>query len=151
MDSMRTRLVRRSAVSVASLTAALVFGACGDGGPSLVDSAPPDLAGTTWVMTSASGSAAITAIAGTEVVITFEDGQVGVQAGCNGMGGAYEQNDDVLEVEPMTSTLRACDQPLMYRDAALAALHTSGPTVAGDADTLVITGDGTTLELAARS
>jgi heat shock protein HslJ len=136
---------------IATLVAAVAMAACGEGGPSLVDSAPPDLNGTAWVMTSASGSPAITAIEGTEVLITFEDGQVGVQAGCNGMGGGYQQNDDVLEVEPMMSTMMACDQPLMDRDAALAALLTSGATVSGDADTLVITGGGTSVELAARS
>jgi heat shock protein HslJ len=148
MDSMRTGPAPRV---IGALVAALAMAACGEGGPSLVDSAPPDLGGTAWVMTSSSGNPAIIAIEGTEVLITFEDGQVSVQAGCNGMGGAYRQNDDVLEVEPMVSTMMACDQPLMDRDAALSALLTSAPTVSGDADTLVIAGGGTTVELAARS
>lgn len=149
MDAMQTRLVRRSVLTVATLAAALSLVAC-DGGPSLVDSATPDLDRTEWVMTSTKGSAAIIAIEGTEVEITFADGVLAVNAGCNGMGGAYEQNDDVLEVQAMDSTAVGCDQPLMDRDAALSALLTSGPTVNGDANTLVITGGGTSLEFAAR-
>lgn len=136
---------------IGALAAALALGACGEGGPSLVDSAPPDLDGTTWVMTSSTGNPAIMAIEGTEVVVTFEDGRAVVQAGCNGMGGSYQQDGHTLAISPMDSTAMGCDQPLMDRDAALAVLLTSGPTVAGGGATLVITADGTTVELAARA
>lgn len=54
--------------------------------------------------------------------LDFSDGRVSVSGGCNGIGGSYEREGDVLRVGMLVQTQMACAQPLMDQDAAISRL-----------------------------
>ena len=80
---------------------------------------------------------------GSTLALTFEDGVMMVQAGCNSMRAGYEQDGDVLRwTGPAASTMMACDPALMDQDQWAAGLFTDGMTVVdGDADLTLESGD----------
>jgi heat shock protein HslJ len=110
-------------------------------------SAPPaaagaaDLDGRTFIVT---GSDGYTIVPGSEISFRFERGQLGISAGCNQMGGAYQVVDGVLNVGAMMMTEMGCEEPRMAQDAWISAF-VSGAALALDGDTLTLTRDGTTL------
>ena len=82
----------------------------------------------------------------TAIVITVEEQQLGVQAGCNAMGGGYTIIGQTLLVETMISTMMACDEPLMEQEQWVSAFLTSKPKVTVEGGTIVLTGRGTVAE-----
>ena len=95
------------------------------------------LAGTTYLSQSTTG---ITLADGAVLRLSFEDGQIAVGGGCNGMGGDVTFEGDAMTVGPMIMTAMACEQPLMDQDSAVQAFLTAGTTVSVDGDTLTLTG-----------
>ena len=111
------------------------------------DAAAPtadDLEGKTFVATEVEGG---TIVDGSEIVVTFEDGAVIVNAGCNTQRGGYEITDGTLTVDPLVATMMACDEALMAQDQLMADLLSAGPTVALDGDELTIASSTTTVTL----
>ena len=89
-------------------------------------------------------------VADTAVRVSFEDGQLGLSAGCNSMGGAYSLDGDRLVIDgPMRSTEMACDPPLMDQDSWLSGWFADGLTWRLDADRLTLTGADVVMELTA--
>jgi heat shock protein HslJ len=74
------------------------------------------------------------------VRLTFEDGSLSINAGCNTMFGGYTVEGDVLSAPTMAMTEMACDPALMEQDAWISGLISNGPTVTVDGDTLTIAG-----------
>jgi heat shock protein HslJ len=72
--------------------------------------------------------------------VSFDDGSVSVNAGCNTMFGAYTIDGDVLSAPTLAMTMMACDQALMTQDTWISALISSNPTFTVAGDTLTITG-----------
>jgi len=72
--------------------------------------------------------------------ISFQDGSLSVNAGCNTMFGAYTFDGDVLRAPTLAMTQMACEPALMEQDAWISTLISGDPTVALDGDTLTITG-----------
>ncbi len=73
----------------------------------------------TYVSTSVQGH---DLVAGSKVTLTFKDGQLTANAGCNTMGGqAAVVGDGTLQVNSMASTEMGCAADLMAQDAWLAA------------------------------
>lgn len=109
-----------------------------------VDSAA--LEGTTYVSTGVEGHELVP---GTEIRLGFEDDGMSVSAGCNTMFGSYELTDTTLAWagEP-ASTMIACEPDLADQDRWLAELFTAGVTATSDGETLTLTGDGVTIQLA---
>ena len=137
----------RSRVTAAVLAVlVLAAGGCGDddvGGGA--DPGPPtaaDLDGRTFVSTGTEG---FTLVPGTQVTLTFEDGNVSAGAGCNSMSGAYDVDDGTLEVEDMASTLIGCPDDLQQQDDTVRDLLTGGPGVILDGAVLTLSGQGMTL------
>lgn len=126
----------RLLASVAVL--ALVASACGDDAEVPAATPPIDLAGKTFLSTDAS---TFDLVSGTTVRISFEDGQFGVNAGCNSIGGAYALSDGVLVADDLASTMMACADDLMDQDQRLSTLLTSRPSIALSGSTLTIGGD----------
>ena len=87
-----------------------------------------------------------TLVPGSQVRLSFEDGQVSASAGCNTMGGRYAIDGDRLVVPQLATTEMACAPALMDQDSWLADLL-GGATVALVGDTLTISKDGITLTL----
>jgi heat shock protein HslJ len=155
------RLLPLSATSLAAalLLAALLLAACrpgtatplpavpAPGEPSAPPSAPggtpsaADLDGRTFIVTRADGYAIVPA---SEITLRFERGQLGISAGCNQMGGAYQVVDGVLQVGAMMTTEMACEEPLMAQDAWIGGF-VNGAVLALDGDTLTLVADGVTL------
>lgn len=57
----------------------------------------------------------------TPLQLDFHDGRLSVSGGCNRHSGSYRIQGDTLTVGALASTRRACAQPLMDADAAIAA------------------------------
>ena len=89
-------------------------------------------------------------VPGTEVRLTFHDGQLGASAGCNSIGGDYRVDDGVLVFEGGGMTEMGCDPDRHAQDDWLVAFLGSRPTVALDGDDLVLTSGGTILALVDR-
>ena len=103
------------------------------------------LDGSTFTSTSVTGH---DLVPGSTVRLSFEDGQLGVSAGCNQMGGGYSLVDDRLQIDgAMRSTEMACDPPLMDQDTWLAGWIADGPSWQLDGDTLTLTGGDVVMEL----
>jgi heat shock protein HslJ len=79
-------------------------------------------------------------VPGSVIRVSFDDGSVSVNAGCNTMFGAYTIDGDVLSAPSLAMTMMACDQALMTQDTWVSALISSDPTLTAEGDTLTITG-----------
>jgi heat shock protein HslJ len=136
------------------LVAAAALAACGSDadGSSTSDSPTPttdqteadvpatgsdDLDGRSFVSTQVDGHELVP---DSVVRLTFEDGSLSINAGCNTMFGAYTVDGDVLSVPMMAMTEMACDPALMEQDTWISGLISNGPTVTVDGDTLTIAG-----------
>ena len=87
-------------------------------------------------------------VAGSRIRLTFhDDGNLGANAGCNSIGGAWKLDGDVLVYTGGSMTEMACDQPLMDQDTWLADLLGKRPTVALSGNDLVLTAGGTVVTL----
>ena len=74
------------------------------------------------------------------ITISFQDGSLSINAGCNTMFGGYSVDGDVISAPTLAMTQMACDEALMQQDTWISALMSSDPTFALDGDTLTITG-----------
>jgi heat shock protein HslJ len=119
----------------------LALAGCGDDGDDTAeDEAAPvteeDLDGRTFVSTEVEGE---TLVDGSEISLTFEDGTVGANAGCNNMSAGYTVADGTLEVAgPIAQTQMACPDDLQGQDTWIAEFLESGPTLALDGDQLTL-------------
>ncbi len=93
-------------------------------GGELVRISAADLDGTSWTLLELDHDQA--ALAGTEVTLTFGDGQVSGSGGCNSYSGSFSQGDDnplVMSIGPLTATDKSCPEPAGSQESAyLAAL-----------------------------
>jgi heat shock protein HslJ len=96
---MRTKQIALTIFSIAFL-----LGACGGSAPSLGS----QLGGETWVLTAYNDTPPI---AGTEVTLRFEEGQVSGNAGCNQYGGGYQIDGDAIRFDALFNTEMACLDP----------------------------------------
>ena len=89
-------------------------------------------------------------VPGSAVELTFDDGALTAQAGCNTLGGSYRVTGDTLRVAgDMQSTLMACPPGYAEQDQWLTEFLTSGPTISLDGTTLTLTSGGVTMVLSA--
>ncbi len=151
--------MRQLPLTAASLVAVLLLAACQPGSAtpaptqpaSATPSAPPsvaggapsagDLDGRTFIVTRADG---YTIVPGSEISLRFERGQLGISAGCNQMGGAYQVVDGGLQVGAMMMTEMACEEPLMAQDMWISTfVNGAMATLAGD--TLALAREGVIL------
>jgi heat shock protein HslJ len=104
------------------------------------DTTPPDvsaesLEGRTYLSTATAG---FDLVEGTVARLSFSDGQLGLQAGCNSMGSPYTVDGATLVVDAISSTEMGCDAPLMAQDQLLAELLGSSPILRLEGDVLVM-------------
>lgn len=149
VDDMRIIALHRARVGLAGAALLLVLAGCGDDdgdGDTAVGAGSgvtaEDLDGRTFTSTDVTGRDLVT---GSEITISFTDGTIGVEAGCNSMSGSYAIDDGELEVGTLAQTMMACDDDLMDQDEWLAAFLEDDPDVALDGDTLTLRDDGVTI------
>lgn len=141
----------RTAIALLALTG-LTVAACGsddsdtssrsgDGGATPTEQ---DLSGKRFVSTEVTGGEIVE---DSEITMSFDDGSVSVNAGCNTMNGGFEIADGTLVTAQFASTMMACDEPLMEQDGWLSDFLSASPTIALDGSTLTLGGDGTTITL----
>jgi heat shock protein HslJ len=75
---------------------------------------------------------------GGDLVLTLDDGAIGMSGGCNGIGGAYTLDGDVLVVDGLAQTEMACADALMAQDEWVVALLEARPSLAVEGDTVTI-------------
>ena len=96
---------------------------------------PPTVDGKTFLSTEVQG---VGLAPGSRIQLTFKDGNVNANGGCNSMSGPYTIDGDRITVTQMASTAMGCEAPLMDQDQWLTKLL-------GDA-TIALAGDTLTLD-----
>lgn len=137
------------------LATTLLVAACASGGagasptpvpsptpPASGGTVPAGLDGRTFLVTRAEGRVLV---GGSQIRITFKDGQLSASAGCNSMGGEYRVDGATLTVGMLSMTDMACAEPLMAQDAWFSTFLSGGVTYALDGNTLTLTGGGVVL------
>ena len=114
--------------------------------PSASASGGAGLDGRTFVSTKVAGH---DLVAKTAVTLTFKNGQLGANAGCNSMSGAYTLKDGKLSIGQMATTEMGCQADLMAQDQWLAKLL-PGAAVSLDGTTLKVTNGDVSITLVDR-
>ncbi len=87
-------------------------------------------------------------VPGTSIRLTFgKDGQLGVNAGCNHMGGAYRMEGAVLRFEGGAMTEMGCDEPRHKQDDWVSEFLGARPTVALTGNDLTLTSGDVVIRL----
>ena len=91
---------------------------------------PPQLAGVRWKVTSFNnGRQAVVGVLGqSNITMSFEDGKVAGSAGCNNFHGTYATKGSTLQLGPLATTRRACEEPLMTQEREFLAALASAVT-----------------------
>lgn len=144
---------------LATVVGLLVAAGCGDGdgeadvgtgstsSTAARDTSAP-LDGRAFVSTSVEGRELVP---GSTVTMSFQEGRVSVQAGCNTMTGPYTFDGTTLTVGDMAGTMMGCEPALMDQDQWLAGYLAAGPAASLEGDTLRLTADGVTVTLVDRT
>ncbi len=110
---------------------------------------PPALDGREFVSTSVEGYELVD---GSIVRITFDDGSLSANAGCNTIFGSYRVVGGTLDVDQLGTTEMACEPDLMAQDRWLTDILALEPEVELDGTTLTLRGvAGTILVLVDRT
>ena len=101
----------------------------------------------TWKLVSYGPPDSMTAaIPDADATLTFgEDGTVDGSGGCNSLGGEYEVTANTITFSDLTSTLMACEEPLMAQEGAVTQVLSGTADFELNDQTLTIVGDGMTL------
>jgi heat shock protein HslJ len=84
-----------------------------------------DLSGRTFVSESLEGRELVP---GTEIRVSFDNGEISAYAGCNSMSGAYEFDGYALIVNSMSTTEIGCEAALHDQDEWLSGFLRARPT-----------------------
>ena len=153
--------MRPVSLTLATVAATLVLAACGGGDASPAPTATPvapgtpapagttgaapsmaDLDARTFIVTEALGHEIVD---GTTVSLRFEDGRLGIHAGCNSISGPYQADDGVLMAAgAWTTTEMGCEPPLMDQDAWIGGF-VDGAMLTLDGDILTLVNGEVTL------
>ena len=86
----------------------------------------PDITGD-WKLVSYGDAANPTpALADVDTTITFEDGQMSGNVGCNGFGGNYELRGDEITFSGIMSTMMFCEQTSAQEQGVLSVFSDNG-------------------------
>lgn len=109
---------------------------------------PAGLDGRTFLSTAVTRDGEpVTLVADTRIRLSFTNGSISANAGCNMMGGTYTVDDDHLVVGPMFMTEMACDPARSAQDQWLADFLGSRPLVTLAGNDLVLATDDTTVTM----
>jgi heat shock protein HslJ len=98
---------------------------------------------TYWVNTTYSnGDELVDVLSETHMDIVFSGAEVNGSSGCNRYGGAYTLDGNSIGIGPLTSTLMACEEPLMEQETAYLAAVQSAAEWDIDGSTLTLFDSG---------
>jgi heat shock protein HslJ len=93
-----------------------------------------------WKLTAYGPPDSVTpAVSDAEATLTFGDGTVTGNSGCNSLGGEYEVDDDQITFGAITSTLMACDDARMAQESAVTQVMSGTADFEIEGQTLTIT------------
>ena len=104
--------------------------------------ADPDrpLEGTEWVLDSLVSADAVSSVATERTpTLTFENGEVLVDTGCNSGSGSYELTGQEITFGPIATTRMACDELTMEVESQVLAVLDGTVTYEIEADVLTLT------------
>jgi heat shock protein HslJ len=122
--------------------------ACGSDDPQSPGPSDLDLVGRTFLSDNVMVNDEPFPLAkGSALRVSFDTDRIGASAGCNSMGGTASWTDGTLRVDAgsLATTEMACEEPLMKQDVWFSKFLTSSPTMAQDADSLVMTSGDTVI------
>ncbi|OGO53394.1 MAG: hypothetical protein A2V84_05700 [Chloroflexi bacterium RBG_16_70_13] len=114
--------------------------------------ADPDrpLLGTRWVVDGLVARDAVSSVpAGVVAALTFADGWVEVEAGCNTGGGAIQVTESTIDFGPIGLTKMACEPPRMAVEQALTTVLSGSVRYTIEAAILTLDAGGVGLMLRA--
>jgi heat shock protein HslJ len=114
------------------LLSAVLLAACSAAGAPGQSAASLD--GRTFLSTAIDGA---TLVPDTQVRLSFTDGNLSANAGCNHLGGAYTIDGDRILTDQMSTTEMGCEERLMGQDQWLAEFL-SGVTFSLEGDNLIL-------------
>jgi heat shock protein HslJ len=126
----------RLPLPILAIASAIVVIACSSAGAPNPSTASLD--GHTYISTGIEGAELVP---GTQVTLTFTNGNLNARAGCNIMGGTYAIDGDRLVTTQMSMTEMGCDEARARQDEWLARFL-GGVNFTLEGDTLTLT-DGT--------
>lgn len=85
-----------------------------------------DLEGKTFLSVAAEG---VELVEGTTVSLSFEEGNLNIQAGCNHLFGGAKIDKDVLKVENLAATEMGCEEELEEQDTLLSKFFMDSPRI----------------------
>ncbi|HKR90869.1 META domain-containing protein [Novosphingobium sp.] len=86
--------------------------------------------------------------ASTDAHLTFDDGRIGVNVGCNRLGGPWRVDaDNRLYAGPLAQTEMACPDPAWNQGNAVNALLVATPRMNVEGDRMILQSSGHTAEL----
>lgn len=141
----------RGMLGAAVAAGLLALAGCGEEQAPSADDAvgqPASLSGTYVVTAVTDGGKPRALVPGSQARISFDGGNLGLQAGCNSMSGTFQLDADTLTVGPVGGTEMGCPEPLMAQDTWLAGLF-AVPVKVG-ADPLTLTSGEVVLTLTER-
>jgi heat shock protein HslJ len=135
--------VRRAVSVISAALVALTVGLAtpahaGDAGPTAPSaSAKVDVVGT-WYTSRVKVPQSVTFVA---------DGTVHGAAGCNSFSGTYKIKGSAITVGPLATTLKLCEDPVMYAEQMFLAKLQSANTAVRDCGNLTLSTDAGRLRL----
>lgn len=82
-----------------------------------------------------------------DATVQFQRGKIGVEVGCNRLGGPWRMDDNRLVAGPLAQSEVACSEPSWDQESAVSALLVATPRVVMDGDRMTIQSSGHTAEL----
>ena len=137
--------MRHPALALAIL-ASLLFTACSAGASPGASSSPGTSGGVEGRTFLSTAVRAQTLVAGSRIRLSFANGQLTANAGCNTMSGAYRIEAGTLKASQLATTDMGCEQGLMAQDQWVAGLF-DGASIALDGNTLTLARNGVTVTL----
>ena len=135
----RGRPLARLLFTVLALVA--LVAACGGASATPAASLGPiELNGTSWRLISylSPTGTNFTVPAAVTPGATFKDGQWTGDTGCNQASGAYTQDGTSIAIGPITSTKKACQEPMATVETAYLAAIAVVDTAVGNDSTLIL-------------
>ena len=109
------------------------------------DAAQPALTGVRWTLVELDGEAVVDDLHAPYLELDAEASTLSGSGGCNRLAGGYESSGDGLRLGPLATTLRACDEEIMRREAAFLAALEAADGFELDALGLALLADGRVL------
>lgn len=82
-----------------------------------------------------------------DATLSFDDGKIGVQVGCNRLGGPWRMDDNRLYAGPLAQTEMACPETAWNQGNAVGALLVATPRMSVEGDRMTLQSSGHKAEL----